>query len=78
MKKILITGCVGFVGFSLAKRLLEKKNIIFGIDNIDNYYSKKLKYLRLDVLKKKKNFHFYKVDLKKKKLLKKKNWKNKI
>ena len=72
MKKILITGCVGFVGFSLAKRLLEKKNIIFGIDNIDNYYSKKLKYLRLDVLKKKKNFHFYKVDLKKKKLLKKK------
>tara|TARA_B100000965_G_C19490102_1_gene712601 strand:+ start:118 stop:1086 length:969 start_codon:yes stop_codon:yes gene_type:complete len=71
MKKILITGCIGFVGFSLAKRLL-KKNIIFGIDNIDNYYSKKLKYLRLNFLKKKKNFHFYKINLKNKKLLKKK------
>ncbi len=59
MKKILITGCIGFVGFSLAKRLL-KKNIIFGIDNIDNYYSKKLKYLRLNFLKKKKIFIFIK------------------
>jgi UDP-glucuronate 4-epimerase len=72
MKKILITGCVGFVGFSLASRLLKKKNIIYGIDSIDNYYSKKLKYKRLEILKKNKNFYFYKLDIKNKYLFKKK------
>ena len=41
---ILITGVAGFIGFSLAKRLLRKKNInIVGIDNLNSYYSKKLK-----------------------------------
>ena len=72
MKKILITGCVGFVGFSLASRLLKKKNIIYGIESIDNYYSKKLKYKRLEILKKNKNFYFYKLDIKNKYLFKKK------
>ena len=45
---ILITGVAGFIGFSLAKRLLRKKNInIVGIDNLNSYYSKKLKLKRL-------------------------------
>ena len=37
--KILITGSSGFIGFSLAYKLLEDKNIsILGIDNHDDYY----------------------------------------
>ena len=63
-KKILITGIAGFIGFSLAKKLLEKNNLqIIGIDNLNTYYSKKLKHKRLQILKKNKNFKFYKLDL---------------
>ena len=61
---ILITGAAGFIGFSLAEKLLRKKNIkIIGIDNLSSYYSKKLKAKRLQILKKNKNFKFYKIDL---------------
>ena len=38
-KKILVTGCAGFVGFHLVKKILLKKNYqIIGVDNINNYY----------------------------------------
>ena len=64
--KILITGVAGFIGSRLCYELLQnKKNEVFGIDNLNNYYSTKLKILRLNELKKFKNFKFYKIDLKK-------------
>ncbi len=59
--KILITGCAGFIGFHLTKSLLSKKNKIFGLDNLNNYYSRKLKKDRLKEIEKKRkksNFHF--------------------
>ena len=61
--KIVITGSAGFIGFSLAKYLLEKKIEVIGIDNINDYYSVKLKKERIKVLKKFKNFSFFKADL---------------
>ena len=62
--KILITGVAGFIGFSLASKLLEKnKYNIYGIDNFDNYYSIKIKKKRIKILNKKKNFIFKKVDI---------------
>ena len=63
MKKILITGCAGFIGFSLSRRMLEKKFNIIGIDNLNLYYSQSLKKKRLNILKKNKNFSFFKVDI---------------
>ena len=63
--KILITGVAGFIGFNLAKELIKEKKVI-GIDNLNSYYSRKLKLARLKVLKNK-NFIFYKLDLSKKK-----------
>ena len=36
--KIIITGVAGFIGFSLASKLLEQNHIIIGIDNLDDYY----------------------------------------
>ncbi len=60
---ILVTGCSGFIGFHLAKKLLEKKKSILGIDIIDNYYSKSKKIQRLNIIKKFDNFNFLKVDL---------------
>ena len=54
----LITGACGFIGFNLALKLLEKKRIVIGLDNLDNYYSVKLKKKRLEELTKFKNFFF--------------------
>ena len=64
MKKILITGAGGFIGFNLTYRLLKKNNVIVGVDNLNSYYSKKLKKSRINQLKKFKNFFFFKFDLK--------------
>ena len=61
---ILVTGCAGFIGFHLTKKLLEKNLKIFGVDSIENYYSKELKFIRLNILKKSKKFTFKKIDLK--------------
>jgi len=62
--RILVTGCVGFIGFHLCKELLKKKNIeILGLDNINSYYSTKLKKLRLNYLKKNRGFKFIKLDI---------------
>ena len=56
--KILITGVAGFIGFNIANKLLDKNKIVYGIDNIDPYYSIKLKKSRINHLKKKKKFFF--------------------
>lgn len=66
-KKILITGVAGFIGFSVAKKLIKKYKII-GIDNLNKYYSVKLKKDRLNLLKGK-NFKFYKFNVENKKKL---------
>lgn len=68
---ILITGAAGFIGFHFAKYLLEKNITVIGIDNLNNYYSSKLKNIRLSILKKNKNFIFYKKDITEYKKIKK-------
>ena len=45
--KILVTGTAGFIGFHLAKRILERGDEVIGLDNINNYYDVTLKYARL-------------------------------
>ena len=63
-QKILITGAAGFIGYSLCKKLLNNKNYeVIGIDNLNSYYSVKLKKERIKKLKYEKNFQFYKLDL---------------
>ena len=63
---ILITGCAGFIGFHLCKKLVSSKINIIGIDNLNKYYDLKLKKKRLTILKKFKNFSFYKEDIRNK------------
>jgi len=48
--KILVTGTAGFIGYHLAKRLLELGHIVIGYDNINDYYDVNLKYARLNEL----------------------------
>lgn len=69
MKTVLVTGSAGFIGYHLCKKLLNNNFQVCGIDNLNNYYSKKLKYKRNFELKKNKNFKFYKLDLKNKRKL---------
>ncbi len=45
--RILVTGTAGFIGFHLAKKLLERGDTVVGIDNINDYYDINLKYARL-------------------------------
>ena len=45
--RILITGTAGFIGFHLAKKLIERGEDVIGLDNINDYYSQQLKYDRL-------------------------------
>ena len=61
--KILVTGCAGFIGFHLTQKLIKDKNKVFGVDNLNNYYDRRLKINRLDILKKNKNFNFKNIDI---------------
>lgn len=45
--KILVTGTAGFIGYHLAKKLLERGDEVVGLDNINDYYDVNLKYARL-------------------------------
>ncbi len=70
-KKILVTGAAGFIGYSLCKKLLiSKNNEVFGLDNLNSYYSVKLKKERIKELNYSKNFQFFKLDLFEKKKIK--------
>ncbi len=48
--KILITGVAGFIGFHLARTLLEKGFSVIGLDNLNDYYDVNLKLNRLKEL----------------------------
>lgn len=69
--KVLVTGAAGFIGFHLSKELLKKGHEVFGLDNINNYYSKNYKNKRKNILLKNKKFKFFKQDLRFFKKLKK-------
>jgi UDP-glucuronate 4-epimerase len=79
MKKILITGAIGFIGYHLTERLLKEGYSVVGIDNINSYYDVRLKYAKLPILgieedsiwpnisyqsTKHKHFKFVKLDIK--------------
>ena len=48
--KTLVTGTAGFIGYHLAKKLLERGDEVVGLDNINDYYDVNLKYGRLKEL----------------------------
>lgn len=48
--KILVTGNAGFIGFHVAKRLIERGDEVVGVDMVNDYYDPKLKGARLSIL----------------------------
>jgi len=59
----LITGAAGFIGFHVAKALLERGDRVVGVDNLNDYYDVKLKQARLAVLRTYSGFVFTKLDI---------------
>ena len=75
---ILITGGAGFIGSTLADKLLEKNNKIVVIDNFNDYYSPKLKEKNIKHNLDNKNYKLYRGDICDKNLLSKIFEENKI
>ncbi|HWZ66855.1 MAG TPA: NAD-dependent epimerase/dehydratase family protein [Stellaceae bacterium] len=60
---ILLTGAAGFIGFHVAKALLDRGDRVLGIDNVNDYYDVRLKEARLDRLRIYPGFDFAKLDV---------------
>jgi UDP-glucuronate 4-epimerase len=60
---ILVTGVAGFIGFHVAKTLLERGDRVVGIDNLNDYYDVRLKRARLAELHGCRGFSFAQVDV---------------
>jgi len=63
MKKILVTGAAGFIGWKVSELLLKDGVEVVGVDNINDAYDPILKEWRLSQLRASENFKFYRLDL---------------
>ena len=63
MKTYLITGAAGFIGSSLAERLLKEENKVIGIDNFCDFYNPSIKENNVKELDKNDNFKLYRTDI---------------
>jgi UDP-glucuronate 4-epimerase len=62
-KNVLVTGAAGFIGFHLSQRLMESGTNVVGLDNLNPYYSVKLKEDRLAQLEGHPHFTFAHLDI---------------
>jgi UDP-glucuronate 4-epimerase len=63
MSRILVTGGAGFIGSHLCERLLEDRNQVSCIDNLNDFYSPSIKKKNLEKCMQDKNFRFYRGDI---------------
>ncbi len=61
--KILVTGAAGFIGFHLARRLLDRGDTVLGVDNLNAYYDVSLKEARIGLLRANERFELVRADL---------------
>ena len=61
--KVLVTGAAGFIGSALSIRLLDRGDMVFGIDNHNDYYDPKLKEARLARHADHPNYHHFPMDI---------------
>lgn len=61
--RVLITGAAGFIGYYVAKYLLDRGDTVVGLDNMNDYYDVRLKQARLDNIIDQPNFSFVQMSL---------------
>lgn len=59
----LVTGAAGFIGFHVCRKLLERGEMVIGVDNMNDYYDPSLKEARLAEISGKPGFQFYRLDI---------------
>ncbi len=60
---ILVTGAAGFIGSNLSERLVNDGHVVYGIDNFDSYYDRRIKDRNLETLNGSTAFRFFEADL---------------
>jgi len=63
MRKILVTGCAGFIGSHTVDRLLDQEFEVVGVDNFNNYYDPVLKEKNILAARNSKKFKLYRADI---------------
>lgn len=63
MKTILITGAAGFIGSTLAEKLLADGNRVIGLDNFSDYYDPAQKHRNIKTAEKNANYKMYRGDI---------------
>jgi len=67
MKKILLTGAAGFIGSNTASALLQRGDVVVGVDNLNDYYDPARKHANLEEVRATapdaENFIFHKADI---------------
>ena len=61
--KVLVTGAAGFIGSTLAQKLLDRGDVVVGVDNLNPYYDVSLKQARLGRLESRSEFVHEQVDI---------------
>ena len=61
--RILLTGAAGFIGYHTSLHLLNRGDVVVGVDNLNDYYDVSLKESRLSHLVPNSNFEFHKIDI---------------
>lgn len=63
MRRYLVTGAAGFIGFHVAMGLLDRRGAVVGFDNLNDYYDVGLKEARLKLLTSRSGFSFFRGDV---------------
>src|SRR5215471_9589489 len=63
MNDILVTGCAGFIGFHVSRRLLQNGHRVVGLDSLNSFYNEGLKSARLAILREQRDFEFVQTDI---------------
>ncbi|HEX4331484.1 MAG TPA: NAD-dependent epimerase [Usitatibacter sp.] len=61
--RILVTGAAGFIGYHVARRLLDRGDEVAGVDNLSDYYDPALKRTRIERLRSSPAFTFRQLDI---------------
>lgn len=60
---IIVTGAAGFIGHAVAHRLLDRGEIVIGVDNFNDYYETSLKDARAETLMARAGFRMVRMDI---------------